>query len=153
MNFHRTFALAPFLLLAAGCTFHSTATHWNGRVGPDGHPVFVKSATNVAINLLILLPFLGNTSMDEMVDDLTAEIAEAGGDHVRVVESSSVNYWDALAFPGITFFVTPVVSNLAVEYRPSPAEIESMAAEDAAFRARQRERFEQDHSHVVPDGR
>ena len=33
-------------ILTSGCAFHSTATHWNGRVGSNGEPIFVKSTTN-----------------------------------------------------------------------------------------------------------
>ena len=67
---HLGFRLPTLLAcaLATGCTFHSTATHWNGRLGEDGKPIFVKTSTNVGMNLIIVLPVLGNTSIDEMLD-------------------------------------------------------------------------------------
>ena len=39
MNLHRRVFAGLSVLALGGCTFSSTATHWNGRVGPDGRPV------------------------------------------------------------------------------------------------------------------
>jgi hypothetical protein len=110
----------PVLLatLAAGCAFHSTATQWNERVGPDGEPVFVKSTTNVGLNLLVLLKVLGDTDTTGMIDELTEEIAEENGNYVRIIQSETENYW--YGFPPFTWFVTPVVTTVTGEYRPTP---------------------------------
>lgn len=119
------------LLLGASCTFHSTATHWNGRVGTSGKPVFVKSSTNVAFNLAIVLPFLGRTSMDEMIDGTSNSIAENGGDKVRLVETGSENYW--YGFPPFTWVFTPVITEIAIEYEPSVRELSEVMAEEVAM--------------------
>ncbi len=130
---HALLPLALVLLTVptGGCTMHSTATHWNKRVGPDGQPVFVKSSTNVGMNLGIVLPVLGSTTVDRMIDTLTAEIAVEQGDHVRIVQSSAENYW--YGFPPFTWIFTPVITTVVSEYRPSPeaqakAEAEPKAA-------------------------
>lgn len=136
------------LLLTTACSFHSTATHWNGLRDADGKPVFVKTTTNIGFNLLVILPLLGNTSIDSMINETTAEIANEGGDRVRMIQSGSENYW--YGTPPITWIVTPVVTDIALEYEPSAAEIAKVAAENASFSTRQKERREMDNSHVVP---
>jgi hypothetical protein len=111
--------IAPALLLAAllpGCAFHSTATRWNGTVGPDGEPVYVKATTNVGLNLVVLLKLLGGVNTEGMIDELTDAIAEEGGDRVRIIQSSSTNYW--FGFPPFTWVLTPVITTVSAEYRP-----------------------------------
>lgn len=120
----------PLTLLAAGCAFHSTATQWNGRVGPDGEPVFVKSSTNVGLNFLILVKIIGGTGTSGMIDAVTREIADESGDHVRMVESSTENYW--YGFPPFTWILTPVITTVTAEYRPSEAELARARAVPAA---------------------
>ena len=139
------------LLLGTGlasCTFYSTATHWNSRVGPNGKPVFYRSATRVGINLLVLLPFLGPTDIDEMVDVMSANVAESGGDVVRVVQAGTENYW--YGFSPLTWLVTPVVSTIDVEYEPSPAELEEVRAKDAAARSRHTQAEPLDAGPITP---
>lgn len=149
LGFHLPTLLA--CALATGCTFHSTATHWNGRLGEDGKPIFVKTSTNVGMNLLIVLPVLGNTSIDEMLDVTTQEIARFNSDHVRVFETSSENYWHG--FPPFTWIFTPVITNVSVEYRPSAQEIEEAAKEDGHLAEAAKARNEQDNSHILPEPR
>lgn len=139
------------LAVLAGCTFHSSATHWNGIVGRDGKPIFVKATTNVGLNLAILIPIFGSTSIDEMMDESTREIASKGSNFVRVIETSSENYWYGV--PPITWFVTPVITTVNVEYHPCDAELEAAARANAGFEERMEERKREDHSHVIPDRR
>jgi len=103
-------------LVWSGCAFHSTAKNWNGLKGRDGNPSYYKKTTKVAFNLLIAVPFIGNVGIDGMVEDLTADIAEAQGDKVRIVQGSSENYW--YGFPPFTWIVTPVVTTVSAEYIP-----------------------------------
>ena len=117
----RLFSLIGTLALAlcgTGCAFHTTATEWHGRVGADGKPIYFTSATQVGCNLLIIIPFLGDLAIDGMVDELTEEIRQNGGDNISIVQGSSENYW--YGFSPFTWIVSPVVSTLAAEYRPSP---------------------------------
>jgi hypothetical protein len=147
-NFLRHGAFAAASVLLASCAFHSTATHWNGRLDPDGRPVFVKTTTNVGMNLLVLLPLLGNTNIDTMLDATTAAIAEKQGNRVRVIQTSSENYWHG--FPPFTWVVTPVITAVAVEYEPSAQEqVEAAAASRQVEQATQ-ERALEAHQTVVP---
>jgi hypothetical protein len=108
--------LLGFLLILSGCAFHSTAKDWNGLIGSDGRPAYYKTTTKVAFKLLIVVPFIGDTSIDGMVEDLTMEIAEAKGNHVRIVQGGNENYW--YGFPPFTWILTPVLTTVAAEYVP-----------------------------------
>jgi hypothetical protein len=116
-------AAVAALSFASACSFHSTATHWNGRVDQDGKPVFVKTTTNVGLNIAIAIPLFGNTTIDTMLNETTADIAKLGSDGVRVFQTTSENYW--YGFPPFTWILTPVITDVAMEYRPSEAEIKS----------------------------
>ena len=113
-------------IFLGGCTLPSTANRWNTRVGPDGEPVYIKSHTNVGFNLFIGIPLFGSTTLPAEIDALTLEIADEGGDKVRMVESSSENYW--YGFPPFTWILTPVITTVTADYQPSPA----VLAEDRA---------------------
>ncbi|MBZ0151230.1 MAG: hypothetical protein K8J09_06825 [Planctomycetes bacterium] len=148
MRLLRPFVGMALLFVTAGCAFHSTATHWNGRVGTDGKPIFVKTTTNVGVNLLVILPLFGNTTIDTMLDETSGEIASQGSDHLRVIQTSAENYWHG--FPPFTWILTPVITDVAVEYTPPAEELAKVAAEERAANARAAVRRDEDHSHLVP---
>lgn len=108
----------------------STARQWNGLVDADGHPVFYTSTSKVGANLVIVVPFFGDLSIDGLVDDLTEQIKEEGGDHVRIVQGTTENYW--YGFPPFTWGVTPVISTVSAEYRPSAEAVAEEAEHEAA---------------------
>jgi len=114
-----TFLSGVFLipLVCGSCVIHGTADHWNGLVNADGHPAYLNTTTKLGFKLLVVIPFLGKTDLDGLVKDATADIAEQRGDYIRVVQSTSENYWYGL--PPLTWIVTPVITTLTVEYRPS----------------------------------
>ncbi|MCK5944243.1 MAG: hypothetical protein KAI24_19810 [Planctomycetes bacterium] len=146
----RTAALA-LLLLTTACSFHSTATHWNGVLDADGRPVFLKTTTNVGVNLLVVLPLMGNTTIDAMVDETTREIASTGGTRVRTIQSTSTNH--SMLYWPFSLVITPVITDVAMEYEPSAEELERVQREQAEFRKRQSERVRGDNSHIVPGRR
>jgi hypothetical protein len=111
---------------AAGCTFHSTATKWNGRVTADGRTVFVATTWAYSLNGVIVVPMAGDARLEALVDQATANIAEKGGDRVRVLETEYFTYWYAL--PPVSFFVTPVYGSVTLEYEPSAEELASVRA-------------------------
>jgi hypothetical protein len=133
MNLHRLAFACLSVLALGGCTFSSTATHWNGCVGPDGRPVYVMTHTNVGVNLLIIIPTLGRSSLPDEIDKLTEQIATEKGDNVRMVESSSENYW--YGFAPFTWVLTPVITTVSGEYHPSVEVFAKDQAEQAAKRA------------------
>ena len=115
----RRLAALPLLVASGGCALSSTATTWNGRVGPNGVPVYVKTHTNIGINLGVVIPFLGHTSLPEQIEYITQEISDEQGDRIRMIESSTENYW--YGFAPFTWVVTPVITTVATEYEPSNA--------------------------------
>jgi hypothetical protein len=108
-----------FLCLSS-CSLHSVATSWNGRVGPDGKPVFVTQTTNIGCNALVFIPMLGSVTLDSMFDTTSAEVASRGGDRLRTIETGSENYWYGV--PPLTWILTPVITTVSIEYQPSEAE-------------------------------
>ncbi len=106
------------LALTSGCTLTSTARQWNSRVGPSGKPVYIKSHTDIAVNALIFVPLLGPTSLPKQIDLLTKEIATEKGDIVRMIETSTENYW--YGYPPFSWVLTPVITTVTAEYEPSP---------------------------------
>ena len=106
------------LALTSGCTLTSTSRQWNGRVGPNGKTVYVKSHTDIALNALIVIPLLGATSLPKQIDLLTKEIETEKGDVVRMIETSTENYW--YGYPPFTWVLTPVITTVTADYEPSP---------------------------------
>ena len=142
--------LAPIvcvLALTTSCVFHSTANHWNGRVGINDKPVYVKTQTSVGFNLGIVLRLLGATAIDPMVDEMTKEIAEENGDRVRVIQSSTENYW--YGFPPFTWILTPVVTTVVVDYEPSEEQLAEDAAEEAGDEPVEEEAVEEEAAEPV----
>ena len=129
----RTIVSLALLLPLGACKFTSTATHWNGLYGPDGKPVYVKTNTNIGVNLLIFIPFLGSTTLPTQIDKLTGEIADEKGSSVRMIESTSENYW--YGFAPVTWIVTPVITTVSADYHPSPEAIAKEQAEEAKEKA------------------
>lgn len=107
------------LAFLPACSFHSVARDWNGRVGPQGEPLYFSSVTKVGMNLFIIIPLFGNVQIDGMVDELTSEIGELGGDHVTIVQGATENYW--YGFSPLTWIFTPIISDLSATYRPTPS--------------------------------
>ena len=118
MRKHCLRSLLAACVFATGCTLPSTSTRWNGLVGPAGKPVYVKSHTNLGINLGIFIPFLGATTLPKEIDMLTQEIEGEKGDFVRMIETSKENYW--YGFPPFTWILTPVITTVTADYEPSP---------------------------------
>ena len=115
--------------LTSGCTMTSTSKQWNGRVGPNGKPVYVKSHTNIGLNIGIFIPVLGATTLPKEINKLTKDIETEQGNVVRMIETSSDNYW--YGWPPFTWVLTPVITAVTADYEPSPAELaKELAAEE-----------------------
>ncbi|HEX5053746.1 MAG TPA: hypothetical protein VFZ65_18345, partial [Planctomycetota bacterium] len=96
----------------------------------DGQPVWVMTSSYVGCNLAILVPLLGRTTIDEMVDAATRRISAQGGSNVRLVETETNNYWYGV--PPLSWLVSPVVTSISFEYRPTQEALAKAAAADAA---------------------
>lgn len=108
--------LAGLMILSvtSGCSSTTVAKDWNGLSSPDGNTLGHLSTSNVAVHLIFgKKPKWGNASLEQTVSDFTAEAKAQGASKVRIVQSSKRAWW--FIFPPITFFVTPVTSNVAGE--------------------------------------
>ena len=103
-------------VLCSGCTFTSRAKDWNELSGLDRLPTNYISTTKIGLNLLILVPFMGDMGISGLVRDMTSEVKAEGGNEVRIVQGDSENYW--YGWPPFTWIVTPVISTVAAEYTP-----------------------------------
>ncbi len=102
------------VLLIVGCSSTKEAKQFNGMGSPDGKVIEHLSTNNLAIHWLFgATPAWGNASLEKTVDDFTAAAKTAGASKVRIVQSSVNAMWYLL--PPITFFVTPVSTNVAGE--------------------------------------
>lgn len=123
--------VATFAL--TGCTTSSTARNWNSRVGPDGKPVYIKSHTTVGLNVGIIIPVLGATTLPKQIDRLTKEIEAENGNVVRMIETSRENYW--YGYPPFTWVLTPVITTVTGDYEPSPEVLASDRAKQELEKA------------------
>ena len=114
--------------LTSGCTMTSTSKQWNGRVGPNGKPVYVKSHTNIGLNIGIFVPVLGSTTLPKEINTLTKEIATEEGNVVRMIQTTSDNYW--YGWPPFTWALTPVITTVTADYEPSAAALSKDLAEE-----------------------
>jgi len=124
-------SLIAAFVFTTGCA--STSKQWNARVGPNSKPVYVKSHTNVGVNLVIFIPFIGMTTLPKEIDKLTKDIAAEKGDVVRLIESSKENYW--YGFPPFTWILTPVITTVTADYEPSTEVLAKDLAEQEAKKA------------------
>jgi hypothetical protein len=92
---------------------------WNGHVGPDGVPVFALNSTYMGLHLGVMLPVFGKTRIAEMIEDSTEWVRDNDGSHLRLVETDIDNSW--YVAPPLSWLVTPVVTSVTIEYRPTPA--------------------------------
>ena len=104
-------------LPSSGCVFFSKAKDWNNLTGLDYQPTTYMTATKVGLNLLVIVPFMGDMGISGLVRDMTEDIKGEGGDEVRIVQGGSENYW--YGWPPFTWIVTPVIATVAAEYTPA----------------------------------
>ena len=114
---HISLALS-FLLLPA-CALTSTAPNFNGLKNFDGSdaPVHIN-LTKVAIHLGIVLPFIGDATLDGAVEEFTKAAKQAGANRVRIVQSNETTLW--WIFPPLSFVLTPRFTNVAGDALTQP---------------------------------
>lgn len=99
-------------LLLSGCALTSTASNFNGLKHFDGSdaPVHIN-LTKVALHLGVVLPFIGDASLDGTVEEFTKAAIKVGANRVRIVQSNETTLW--WIFPPVTFLFTPKFTNVA----------------------------------------
>ncbi len=102
------------MLALTGCSSTGAAKDFSGLSTPDGSPLAHLSTTNIALHGMFgKTPLSGNATLEKTVADFTAEAKSLGASKVRIVQSSKVALW--FIMPPISFFLTPVITNVAGE--------------------------------------
>lgn len=107
------------LLLLSGCALTSTAPNFNGLHNVDGSeaPVHIN-LTKAAVHLGVVLPFIGDASLDGAVEEFTKTAKKVGANRVRIVQSDETTLW--WVFPPISFLFTPKFTNIAGDALTQP---------------------------------
>jgi len=102
------------VLLLSGCALTSTAPNFNGLHNFDGSeaPVHIN-LTKAALHLGVVLPFIGDASLEGTVEEFTKAAKKVGADRVRIVQSDETTLW--WIFPPFSFFFTPKLTNIACD--------------------------------------
>jgi hypothetical protein len=81
-------------LLLSGCALTSTAPNFNGLKNFDGSeaPVHINM-TKAALHFAVVVPFIGDASLDGAVEEFTKAAKKAGADRVRIVQSDETTLW------------------------------------------------------------
>jgi hypothetical protein len=99
------------ILSVASCSSTQIATNFNGFTTPGGRPIAHQSTSNIAINLFVVQPVIGDASLQATVDDFTSAAKQSKGTKVNIVQSRVSAWW--YIFPPFSFVFTPVFSNVA----------------------------------------
>ena len=122
-----------------GCTMTSTSKQWNGRVGYSGKPVYVKSHTNIGLNIGIFIPVLGATTLPKEINLLTKEVETENGNVVRMIQTTSENYW--YGWPPFTWVLTPVIMTVTADYEPSHNVLAKDLSEEEKKKSGEQQKF------------
>lgn len=106
-------------LLLSGCALTSTAPNFNGLKNFDGSeaPVHIN-LTKAAVHFAVVLPFVGDASLDGTVEEFTKAAKKVGADRVRIVQSGETTLW--WIFPPFSFLFTPKFTNVAGDALTQP---------------------------------
>lgn len=106
-------------LLLSGCALTSTAPNFNGLKNFDGSeaPVHIN-LTKAAVHFGVVMPFIGDASLEGAVEEFTKAAKKAGADRVRIVQSDETTLW--WIFPPISLIFTPKFTNVAGDALTQP---------------------------------
>ena len=74
-----------------------------------------------------MLPFVGSTNIDKMIDESTKWVMSHEGSNMRLVETETNNYWYTI--PPVSWFLSPVMTNVTFEYQPSATALATAGVE------------------------
>ena len=113
MPYVLTFAGILLLLAGSGCALTSRAPDFNGLRDIDGSDAVHINMTKVALHFGVVVPFIGDASLEGAVRDFTKEAKKEGAERVRIVQSDETTLWWIL--PPVSFLFTPRFTNVAGE--------------------------------------
>ena len=107
------FAGTLLLTALAGCALTSKAPDFSGLKDVEGSDAVHINLTKVALHFGVVVPFIGDASLEGAVRDFTQEARKEGAERVRIVQSDETTLWWIL--PPISFVLTPRFTNVAGE--------------------------------------
>ena len=107
--------LASTLLLLSfsGCALTSKAPDFSGLKDVEGSDAVHINMTKAAVHFGVVVPFIGDASLEGAVRDFTEEAKKEGAKRVRIVQSNETTLWWIL--PPVSFVLTPRFTNVAGE--------------------------------------
>src|SRR5215469_12229327 len=83
-----------FVLLAmSACAITSKAPDFNGLRDVEGSDAVHINMTKVALHFGVVIPFIGDASLEGAVRDFTKEAKNEGAGRVRIVQSNETILW------------------------------------------------------------
>jgi len=98
-------------LSLTGCAMASVAPNFNGLKAEDGSVPVHINLTKAAVHFAVVMPFIGDATLDGAVEEFTKEAIKQGASRVRIVQSDETRLWWIL--PPISFLFTPRFTNVA----------------------------------------
>ena len=107
-------AASTLLLLSfSACAITSKAPDFSGLKDVDGSDAVHINMTKAAVHFAVVMPFIGDASLEGAVRDFTEEAKKEGAERVRIVQSDETTLWWIL--PPVSFLFTPKFTNVAGE--------------------------------------
>ena len=113
MRYSLKSASTMLLLVLSGCALTSRAPDFNGLKDVEGSDAVHINMTKVALHFGVVVPFIGDASLEGAVRDFTKEAKKEGAERVRIVQSDETTLWWIL--PPVSFVLTPRLTNVAGE--------------------------------------
>ena len=101
------------LLSLSGCALTSKAPDFSGLKDVEGSDAVHINMTKAAVHFGVVVPFIGDASLEGAVRDFTEEAKKEGAKRVRIVQSNETTLWWIL--PPVSFVLTPRFTNVAGE--------------------------------------
>lgn len=108
-----TAAWLAVMVLLSGCALTSRASDFNGLKDVEGSNAVHLNMTKFAVHFAVIVPFIGDASLEGAVRDFTEEAKHEGAQRVRIVQSNETTLWWIL--PPVSFVLTPRFTNVAGE--------------------------------------
>jgi hypothetical protein len=101
------------LLSLSGCALTSRAPDFSGLKDVEGSDAVHINMTKAAVHFAVVVPFIGDASLEGAIRDFTEEAKKEGAERVRIVQSNETTLWWIL--PPVSFVLTPRFTNVAGE--------------------------------------
>jgi hypothetical protein len=95
------------------CATSEKATRFNGLTTESGKPDHYLRTTSYGLNLLVIFPIKRNAEFPEAVEYFSDVAKKNKGSKIRIIQKETSKWF--LVFPPISFFLTPVITEIVGE--------------------------------------